>query len=156
MVTTRTSPKRLVRKLLKDGWQPVRNQTPTFTTGWWHLERRLPLVTVTTPDEVKGARAMTTSGAAHMRDGSVVVACWADSTVTVQGKNSEAVTRSLVEEMWDEIDRIITANQQSEAVLSGGFEFIELGPSTEIVDPAQSPPLYRLQGLVEYSWWHAP
>lgn len=156
MVTTRTSPKRLVRALLADAWEPVRGLRPTFATGWYNNQRRLPFCSITNTDEVPGVKALTPSGAAHLRDGSVLLAVWVDSTVIADGKKGEAIARSLVEELWDECDRIITDNQQSDDVLNAGLEWIELGPSTEIVDATSAPVLYRLQGRVTYAWWHAP
>lgn len=156
MVTTRTSPKVYARRLAADNWRPVRGLTPTFSTGWWSKKRRLPLGTFTSPDEVPGVKALTTAGIAHFRECTIIAAFWCDANVTAEGKSGEAIARSLIEEMWAEWDRIVTAEDGSTAMFDAGFERFEMGPSSEIVDDRQNPVLYRMQGLIEYDWWHAP
>ena len=160
-VTKIVDPLRTVSLLLDAKWlvANTRGTKPTIATGWWDANKVLPFVSVTTPEEDVVERGISGGGVTQVRDGSLLVACWASrKTVTVDdAAGVGAGLKPFVREMWDEIDRIVTENQVDVPELAtGGLNFIELGRASRIPDSTTKPPTLRWQGSVNYSWVKLP
>lgn len=152
-VTQITDPKVTVRNLVKNNWNAANTQsvTPTFSTGWYDKKKKLPILTVTTPRQFVRHRGTDGSGngVVQIRSGSVLADAWVDRGVVAGGSAvGTAGAKNLAYQMFQEVDRIVTANQNSVS----DFLHIEVGTSTELVETEESPAVYRRQAQIRY-WW---
>lgn len=155
-VTAIVDPALQIKTLLSTNWNAgnTRSVTPFFSTGWFQSTRTgQTQVTVTNPEDGVRFRALTTSGAAQFREGSVMVGVWVPEGVTVQGIAVDSGgAKKVADLMRSEVDRIVTENQNA----MPDFQHIELGDARLFVETDTKPVVYRWALDVGFSWFKSP
>ena len=145
-----------LKNLLATTWVAAntRSVTPVFSTGWFaEAKKTKAQVTVTNPEDGVRFRALTTSGAAQFREGSVMVGLWVPEGITVQGAVVDSGgAKKLADLMRTETDRIVTENQN----MMADFEHIEVQGARLIVEADRKPVVYRWALDVGFSWFKSP
>lgn len=144
-----------VLDLLVANWNAANTQsiTPDITNAWWNRQgdTTQAKVTVTSGGEIEFLRGMTTNGIASFWDGTVDVNCWTTPKVFASG-NQGALSRKLVYQMRQEVDRIIRINQNAVA----GLLHLGVIARRPLHDDTEDPTVFRWLAEVGYSWIEQP
>lgn len=149
--------KLLVRDLLRQEWDNTNMVTnlanDDIHVGWWDADKAFPQVTVTSDEEspLDGGETGVTgikgdgSGYVQIRNGTVLVDCWAGSQADYDNVGEEQVQ---LQAMMDEVEQIVYQNLQS----LQGIDSVAITARTKLVDDDEDPTEHRCQFELTYNW----
>lgn len=153
-------PKSTIYQLLKDNWDSSNTSnvgTPNFATRWINRSPKSPpLVTVTDRNITKRAAGPgffairgDGSGGVNRKRGFVIVNCWVDD---VDDPSSGTDPQILLEEMWNEVERIALDNGTG----TGDLEALSLSGPEDDVEEFSGWTSLRVFGRLEFEYVLTP